>query len=101
MYMHDLSPIHKSNLTKSWFVANNIRWMKKWPPKGPDMNPVENVWAELVRTIKPNPTNEERLWENVQDAFAKLTECYFDTLIESMPRRMELVCEAKGGWSKY
>lgn len=100
-FMQDRSSIHTSGRTKHWFVANNIRWMKNWPAKGPDMNPVENVWAELVRRVASNPTNKDRLWENVQKAFYDIEEDYFDTLIESMPRRMERVCEAKGGWTKY
>lgn len=57
-FMHDQSSIHMSQNVKSWLNQHNIRVMEDWPPKGPDMNPVENVWAELVRVVRRNSTNK-------------------------------------------
>lgn len=100
-YMHDNSSIHNSHLSRQWCLSHNITLMEDWPPKGPDMNPVENVWGELVRRVRNNPENRTQLWENVYEAFEALPEEYFQNLIHSMPRRIAKVIEAEGHWTKY
>lgn len=101
IYMHDRSPIHTSRLTKHWLETHNMNVMEDWPPKGPDMNPVENVWAELVRRTRPDSANREQLWENILVAFNELDDDYFNNLIESMRRRIANVLMKRGGWTKY
>ncbi|GFR25713.1 transposable element Tc1 transposase [Trichonephila clavata] len=76
------------------------------PPKGPDMNPVENVWAELVRRLEihwrqTGVRNRDQLWEDVLQVFHELPEEYFENLIRSMPRRVRTVSSKHGGWAKY
>ena len=101
IFQQDLSSIHRSRRSLHWLETRNIPWMDDWPAKGPDMNPVENVWAELVRRIRNNPTNPHQLWENVYNAFLELDQNYFNNLIISMPRRIRKVVEAQGHWTKY
>ena len=51
----DNDPKHRSNLTKDWFIKENINhWIT--PPKNPDLKAVENVFHELksyIRIKKP------------------------------------------------
>lgn len=101
LFMHDLSSIHTSHLATHWLAQRNIRVMEDWPPKGPDLNPVENVWGELVRQSRNESRNRDHLWENVLHAFNQLPNDYFTNLVESMPRRVASVLEKRGGFSKY
>lgn len=101
IYMHDNSSIHNSRVSREWCQLHNINVMEDWPPKGPDMNPVENVWAELVRRVRNHPENKTQLWENVWEAFQNIDDEYFVNLMESMPRRIAKVIEAEGRWTKY
>lgn len=106
VFQQDLSSIHTSHMTSQWLREHNIRVMDDWPPKGPDMNPVENVWAELVRRIElkrreTGVRNKDQLWEDVLQVFNDLPESYFAKLIQSMVRRIRTVYRKRGGWTKY
>lgn len=103
-FMQDLSSIHTSRATKHWLSERNINVMSDWPPKGPDMNPVENVWAELVRRVEKNRqgiVNRDQLWEDIWRAFQEIPDSYFENLIRSMPNRVGTVASKHGGWTKY
>ena len=60
----------------------------EWPAQSPDINPIENLWAELNRvTNDRKPNNKEVLKEVLKDGWQLITEDYIHKLIESMPHR--------------
>jgi transposase len=72
------------------------------------MNPIENIWSEVKRTMQGNwpvdpPRNSDELWALVSNAWDEvaLSERYIRSLIESMTRRMKSVDEAEGFWTSY
>lgn len=109
IFMHDKSPIHTARRTQNWFARHNIDMVYDWPSKAPDMNPIENVWAEMERKLMHRQCRDRHeLWMNVLQVFEDLTTDmdneptdYVKKLIESMPRRMEAVIRRDGGWTKY
>ncbi|KAF8796691.1 Transposable element Tcb2 transposase like protein [Argiope bruennichi] len=104
IFMHDLSPVHTSKLAQNWLIDNDVNVLWDWPPKGADLNPVENLFGELERRmVNRNPKNDWELWEMVRDTFQEVTseECYVKKLIESVPRRLKAVADKGGGFSKY
>ena len=41
---------------KMYFTVADIQLdTLNWPPKGTDMNPIENVWTQMVRIIQEGP----------------------------------------------
>ena len=48
---HSNSPCHSANLTKAWFVTNEVDYFK-WPPCRPDMSPIEDLWAIISQRMK-------------------------------------------------
>ena len=72
------------------------------------MNPIENMWSEVKRTMQETwpvlpPRNSDELWALVSDAWdevASLT-CYIRSLTESMTGQMKSVVEAEGFWTSY
>jgi transposase len=111
VFMQDNAPIHTAIKVKEWFEENGIR-TTDWPPYSPDLNPIENAWHALkVLANKMFPdiinakgeTEQDR--KNVEEALSKawdaLPDSLFESLIESMPRRIEACIEAKGWHTKY
>jgi hypothetical protein len=41
--MVDGTQIHTANVTKSWMEELGLK-MLNWPPNGPHLNPLENLW---------------------------------------------------------
>ncbi len=79
------------------------------------MNPIENLWGHLVVALNKS-RNEQGLLFHARDAngtdelftlvnskWQKLmrNETYIESLIESMPRRLQEVINVEGGWTKY
>ena len=70
------------------------------------MNPIENMWSEVKRTIQEAwpvflPRNSDELWALVSDAWDEvaLSQRYSQSLIESMTQQIKSVVEAKGFWT--
>lgn len=48
--VHDRSPIHTtSNVVREWLTQHPEVHPLDWPPKGCDINPIENMWATMSR----------------------------------------------------
>lgn len=102
-FMHDRSPIHTSHVAINYLHNTRNINILDWPAKAPDLNPIENLWAEMERrTCTRHVKTEQELWETVNQTFEDLAATdYITKLIQSMPRRLEKVIEARGHWTKY
>ena len=106
--MEDGAPYHKGKATKRRQKLEKEGWKGwgpgTWPSNSPDLNPIENLWHILrgnIRKHKHQPKNRKELVAALQEEWEKLDMKHVESLIESMPRRLQAVIKAKGGATKY
>ena len=102
-FQEDNAAIHVSNKTKKWKEENNIACLP-WPAQSPDLNPIENLWKVLkdnVQKKKRFPRTVAELKVALNEEWSKLSPALLFKLIDSMPKRVKMVLEAKGGPTKY
>ena len=51
--MQDNSPIHTARIVQRWFQEQQHVELLDWPSKACDLNPIENIWANIVNVWKP------------------------------------------------
>ena len=90
-------------LAKQWFQDHGIDVLL-WPPQSPNLNPIEHLWEILKRRLvsyERAPGGILEVWERVQDEWEKIDVEICQKLIKSLPKRVEAVIKAKGGYTKY
>ena len=76
-----------------------------WPPKSPDLNPIENIWGIMDEHINALcPTNREDLRRAIASGVEKLKGEQYDVFLrtlKSVPTRVKILLEKKGGNCGY
>jgi transposase len=93
---------HFSEDWKSYVVRKQLRPLHPWPANSPDFNVVENAFGWLKSHVEDmEPRDEKTLKESIQTAWNDLPLSMTETLVESVPRRLEQAIARKGGRTKY
>ena len=106
LLMQDNSPIHTAGNTMDFLEGEDDIALLPWVARGPDMNPIENVWGlmtcELTPRLRDRRVTADQLWEEVQQCWHRVvTPQYCRRLAESVPSRMREVVENGGHWAGY
>ncbi|KAG0973914.1 hypothetical protein G6F29_012547 [Rhizopus arrhizus] len=103
VFQQDNASAHTAKKISKWLENNNITVLR-WPPHSPDLNPIENLWSILKRPLlqyEKQPDGMLELWSRIENVWESITQKECQKLIESMPKRIKAVYNAKGGRTKY
>lgn len=97
VFMQDGARAHTANATISYLEKSKVTILKSWPPRSPELNPIENLWSVLQRRVSDmTPTCEEDVRVCVQRAWRSIPQSEIDSLVLSFDRRVAS-CLANGG----
>ncbi|GFS91018.1 uncharacterized protein TNCV_2120121 [Trichonephila clavipes] len=72
------------------------------PAQSPDLNAIENLWSQLEKAVHEHEITSKEVFKKVlREEWAKLSVETAKALLESMPRRLQAVIQAKGYATKY
>jgi len=103
IFQQDNDSKHTCKKVREWLDNQEFRTIV-WPAQSPDLNPLEHLWGHLKRSLVEHehpPKRMKELWRRIEEEWNKIPAEVCQKLIESMPRRIEVVIKAKGGYTKY
>ena len=100
-FQQDGARAHTAYETINFIRSLNVNILE-WAAQTSDLNPIENVWGQMKRILgnkRFKTLNELEL--AVVECWNSLSLDYFQTLIKSMPSRIQAVIDANGDSTKY
>ncbi|ORY48519.1 hypothetical protein BCR33DRAFT_803776, partial [Rhizoclosmatium globosum] len=66
----------------------------EWPPRSPDLNPIENLWHILKVRRQIHVQLGFAVWQEIDSSLC-------DSLLLSIHNRLEECVRVKGHWTRY
>lgn len=98
LFQQDNASVHSSGESME-FIKTLDAETAKWPAKSPDLNPIENVWGVLARSVYANGrqfSTRAELKREIEKCWRELDQQYLRGLVEGMPTRMAQVILQRG-----
>lgn len=101
--MHDNARPHVARIVNDYLREVDIETLD-WPPRSPDLNPIEHLWDMLnrqLRNIQPPPASLNEVEQMLVEIWREIDQDQIRRLISSMSRRCEAVIRSRGGNTRY
>ena len=101
--MQDGARPHMSDYSYEWLLKKlpkkiNFTDKTEWPPRSPDLNPIENLWAILQdKVVERQPQNQAELCEVLQEEWWAIDQSTIQKLFDGMEERIRRCNSVEGG----
>lgn len=100
-FLQDNAPAHCSNTSLQWLHNHGINCID-FPPNSPDLNPIENLWADVKRRVDARrPHNTQQLEQYLGEEWEATDPNFLISLAHSMPDRCKAVVLNQGHRTHY
>lgn len=101
--VQDNSAVHRSAKVKKWLKTQPDITVFDWPSKSPDLNPIENVWGQMVLNWDPvQVKTKQNLDEEVNRTWELMRNTKIcSNLVASMKNRLKEIVEDDGYPLRY
>lgn len=100
-FQQDNASPHYTAAVNTWMHNHGVHIME-FPPRSPDLNPIENIWHVLkYRVEHRNPRTGEELERILKEEYEAISPEECATLAHSMPARLLQCIEYQGHKTKY
>jgi transposase len=97
LFMQDGASAHTSGETMGKLKQLRVDVIPDWPPRSPDLNPIETLWAILGQRIsKRAATSIEDLERITLEEWDKISQATVDRLVLGFEKRLRAVIETGG-----
>jgi transposase len=101
VFMQDNAPCHTARISREFFASKGLNVLPH-PPQSPDLNPIEHIWMRIDEIMTKNPASSiPDLKAKLNIAWSELGLDVVQQYVNSMPRRLQAVIDAKGGITRY
>ena len=100
VFQNDNDPKHTSKVVAKWLKDNKVKVLE-WPSQNPGLNPIENLWAELIKRVRARKPAKLTQLYHCQEEWAKSHPTYCGKLVEGYPKHLTQVTQFKGNATKY
>ena len=83
-------------------IEKNYIQTLAWPPYSSALNPIENLWDELERSLKKHqPKNKQELEALLKQEWQEIELPVIQKLVDSVPSRLLQCIKIKGYATRY
>lgn len=106
LFQQDNASFHKGPSVRKFFKEHQICPLV-WPPRSPDLNPIENIWSIVDANLKRNIVSQntsmspDQIYEEVLKAWNMVTSEQCNAVVGSMPSRLAQLKKGKYCMLKY
>ena len=100
IFQQDNAWPHVARIVQAFFQRLRVS-LHTWPACSPDMSPIEHVWDMVGRRLIPPASTLDGLWTRIWTAWRDIPQEDIQGLFDSMPRCIERLIAAHGGFTPY
>ena len=94
----DGAPCHRAAPTMKYLHGKKTKMVVGWPPRSPQLSPIENLWALVQRKVSDRiialggEVDSDELGKIVAEEFNAIPQEIIDSLVRSYPQRLRDAC---------